>query len=63
MEYKIVSSASLSDLENQVNALMRDGWVPLGGLSISVSESIDYCYETFAQAMTKAVRCDPTGTG
>lgn len=39
MEYKFVSEASGTGLEEAVNDLMADGWVPLGGVSVAVVRS------------------------
>ncbi len=31
MEYRIVKSKTLESLEEEVNAALGDGWVPMGG--------------------------------
>lgn len=36
MEYKFVSEERGSDLEETVNRLIEQGWVPCGGVSVSV---------------------------
>ncbi len=33
MEYKIVSAMTLKGLEEEVNKMIKEGWVPQGGLS------------------------------
>ena len=35
MEYRIVMDYSASGLERKVNAYMKDGWRPIGGLAIN----------------------------
>ena len=58
-EYKVVMGQSPSELVREVNALIRDGWVPTGGIAITqgpVSRPIgDYiANQTFShQAMVK----------
>lgn len=42
MEYKVVSEETSADLENAVNVLIKSGWVPVGGVSVTVlSTSIE----------------------
>lgn len=36
MEYKFVSEATGTKLEESVNDLIATGWVPLGGVSVAV---------------------------
>ena len=36
MEYKFVSDETGDRLEENVNKLMRAGWVPLGGVAVAV---------------------------
>jgi len=33
MEYKIVAGVAHNHLEDDVNKLIKEGWVPLGGIS------------------------------
>jgi hypothetical protein len=64
MAYKFVSEASGTALEEAVNGLIADGWVPLGGVSVAVVRSTwtnerQGCEESetewvYAQAMTRA---------
>lgn len=50
--YNVVTSIDYeSDLVDKVNACIADGWEPLGGVSVTLSESDDYRYVIFAQAM------------
>lgn len=55
MEYKFVSAECGWKLEDEVNALIAKGWVPIGGVSVAVVVGI-YQRETewvYAQAMTR----------
>jgi hypothetical protein len=40
MNYHVVVGNSPSDLEQQVNRLIQDGWTPTGGLAISIPVSV-----------------------
>lgn len=44
MDYKILTSDEVSDLEKQVKAAIADGWKPQGGVACSeyVCEGPDY---------------------
>lgn len=55
MEYKIISAKSVEILETHVNELTKDGWKPVGGVTIEDNtteeakkskehEDIDICY-------------------
>jgi len=35
MKYHLLTDASLLDLQNKVNAFIRDGWTPQGGVSVT----------------------------
>lgn len=50
MEYRIVNSSSKYKLEEEVKYLIRQGWVPQGGVSVVFSGMIN---EDWSQAMTK----------
>ena len=58
MQYKVVSTSSMEitnaqrELEDQVSQLIKDGWKPLGGVSLSVTP-VAYAIHNFAQAMIK----------
>lgn len=52
-EYKIITAPDPDCLEEVVNSEIAEGWEPLGGVSVSLSESEEYRYERYAQAMTK----------
>lgn len=36
MEYRIIRNDSLTELSEKVNSLIKEGWEPLGGVSITV---------------------------
>ena len=50
MEYKIVEGSWVHDLEKKVERLIKEGWVPKGGVAITKDE---YDSDTFYQAMIK----------
>jgi len=52
VEYKVVFEESLDDLKREVSEAMRDGWIPLGGVSIAAVGEWERPY-VFAQAMTR----------
>lgn len=57
MKYKIVSGESISELEDQVNNLLANGWLLFGGVAVS-----NWCFRSrddgievrseYCQAMT-----------
>lgn len=49
MEYEIVMAKEASELEEQVNEMIKEGWIPCGGVTISVVYNVDRYY----QAMIK----------
>jgi hypothetical protein len=51
MEYIVVTSNDKLELEDLVNNLIKEDWQPQGGVSVSLSESDDYKYIVYAQAM------------
>ena len=51
MEYKAIECQSIEDLNVEVNKLISDGWRPIGGVSVSLSETYDSCYFVATQAM------------
>ena len=53
MKYKVIANSSLETFEQEVNNHIKQGWELLGGVSVSISESDEYCYMLYAQAMTK----------
>lgn len=53
MKYIILANKSSIALTEAVMALLETGWNLQGGVSCSISESDEYCYELFAQALIK----------
>ncbi len=53
IKYDILTSDESDALPVLVNKGISEGWQPLGGVSVSLSESEDYQYIIFAQAMVK----------
>ena len=54
-QYKIVKCSNHHELEADVNNLIRSGWIPQGG--VSVSGKSEY-YLSYSQAMVKGVNND-----
>ena len=58
--YKIVTAVGpffvdeRQSLENKINALMEDGWTPLGGISVTKDTDDVSTYFIIAQAMVKS---------
>ena len=53
MEYTILTRSEARSLEEDVQAMIAQGWEPLGGVSCSLSETTDERWLLFAQAMIK----------
>ena len=51
MEYLVISVNDIETLETEVNILLDKGWKLQGGVSCALSESDDYRYERYAQAL------------
>jgi hypothetical protein len=49
MEYQIISANSAAELQLQVGEALKNGWGPLGGVSVYVLDHIVW----FVQAVTK----------
>ena len=49
MEYKVIEANKALDLQEEVNRLIQDGWVPLGGVAVVFSSTSNYWW--FYQAM------------
>jgi len=53
-EYKIIHGKTPEDLEKKVNALIQQGWKPLGGVSITMRTQPDGAGNWWvAQAMVR----------
>ncbi len=48
-EYTVIKKNSLADLIEEVNQMIEEGWLPLGGMSTKEGMSQDH----FFQAMTR----------
>lgn len=53
VEYGLAIGSSPEELEKLVNGMMVEDWQPLGGASVTLSESDDFRYVEYAQAMVK----------
>ena len=42
--YRIVNGFDISNLENRINILIKDGWVPTGGPFIDGDRDLGYMY-------------------
>jgi hypothetical protein len=49
MEYRVIEANKALDLQEEVNRLIQDGWVPLGGVAVVFSSTSNYRW--FYQAM------------
>ncbi len=52
MRYIAIEEPTIEALNDKVNDMITGGWRPIGGVSISLSESDDYLYFVASQAMT-----------
>lgn len=53
MDYKVLDSGDVDSLSVLVNKALRDGWELQGGVSVSLTETHNYSYVIFAQAIVK----------
>ena len=53
MEYIILEGYQINELQAIVRDHIAVGWKPIGGVSISLSESTEYQYFCVAQAMIR----------
>ena len=51
MKYLAIEAPTIKDLNDQVNERILDGWKPIGGVSVSLSESEEYSWFVVSQAM------------
>ena len=51
MKYWLIGGWNLDELEEKVNAKIREGWVPQGGLTSTYHQT--NCEVVYAQAMVK----------
>ena len=53
IDYKILHDEYLERLETKVSQMMRQGWIPQGGVSLTIDSFEDGNQLYFAQAMVK----------
>lgn len=53
IEYDILTKDNPDNLAIAVNEAIAGGWQPFGSVSVSLSESDDYQYIVFAQAIVR----------
>lgn len=54
-EYKVILEDSTSDLADRVEYYMRNGWEPLGGVSLSIFRETNVTETWVAQAMIRII--------
>lgn len=53
-DYKIISEDTANDLEKQVKELIKNGWMPIGGVNTSIfTDNNKMEHSTISQAMIK----------
>lgn len=61
IEYTVVTATNdPEELTNEVRELIQEGWEPVGGVAVGGSESDEYEYLTFCQAMVRRIGGRPT---
>ena len=55
MEYKAIECGNVDELNIEINKMLENGWVPIGGVSVSLSETDEAQYFVATQAMTRDV--------
>lgn len=53
LEYKIISDNEPDAMQKSVNDCLGQGWQPLGGVSCGISESDEYYYTLYSQALVR----------
>ena len=53
MDYIVVNEGTIEEVVKKVNQRIRQGYEPIGGIAITLSESDEYSYFDVAQAMVK----------
>ena len=51
MKYLAIEAATINELNYIVNEKIKEGWKPVGGVSVTLSESDEYQYFMASQAM------------
>lgn len=52
--YQILTADKPAALADMVNKAIDDGWCPSGGVAVALSESGDYQYMVWAQAVVRS---------
>lgn len=52
-KYQILTDSDPFNLAKRINDAMTAGWLPMGGVAVSLSESDEYRYVVYAQAIIK----------
>lgn len=52
MQYMIIEKSSKYDLQDEVQLYIKHGWVPQGGVTVSIGGVTSF-HEAWAQAMVK----------
>ena len=55
-EYTVVGEQYKDILIAVVSQHIKKGWLPEGGISVSISESDTFSYSLYAQAMTRRMK-------
>ncbi len=53
MEYAILTSTNSPGLESQVRTFIKDGWEPLGGISLAICPDLALSPYVYSQAVIK----------
>ena len=53
MEYLVINESSIDELIAEVHKRLATGWKLQGGVTCSVSETVEYYYPEYCQAMVK----------
>ena len=52
-DYRVVTAGDARDLADGVGRMMVEGWQPIGGVAVSLSESDEHRYVVYAQAVIR----------
>lgn len=52
--YTVLTADTATQLADTVNRAIDDGWCPSGGVAVALSESGDYKYMVWAQAVVRS---------
>lgn len=63
MKYIVAEASNPTDLAEQVNRLLYEGWILQGGVSACRSSSGGYPMSVFAQALTRTLKAEKAARG